>query len=213
MRGFFGVEGFWTSVDLQQEEKVGSTRERCPSNCQRVVVHKTQLLCCGVFCTLQTTLRTLRTHFSTGDQKSHRQTSQHVSHHLDIDMLNFLSKGVAGIASAPVVAASAAILGSILAERLAAQPLEIWSDIVCWVVLLAAFKYTSRASSRHSNHDRLLGSESSRHGGWRRSFALWLVTICLVPVCIFKSELGMVVLLVSCVAEKGWQYRTKPRRN
>ena len=117
-------------------------------------------------------------------------------------MLNFLSKGVVGIGSAPAVAATAALLGSIFAERLAAQPLEIWSDITCWAVLLAAFRYTTRSSSRHSNYNRSLGSESLRYGGLWRSFALWLVAICLVSVTIFKSELGMVVLLVSYVVEK-----------
>ncbi|KAL1908737.1 hypothetical protein Sste5344_005562 [Sporothrix stenoceras] len=93
-----------------------------------------------------------------------------------------------GTGLAVTVSAALALLGSILAERLAAQPLEIWADIACWAALLAITKFTTR-NSRSSNHDR------PQSGGWRLLLTLWFVAVCIVSLTIYRSELGIILLL------------------
>jgi uncharacterized membrane protein YkvI len=85
----------------------------------------------------------------------------------------------------------AAVLCTLVAQRLFSRQSEFCSEILSWIILPILFKITSTPAgeNKHTSNVSELRSTSSR--------SLWIVATCLAVSCWYKAENGIVELLVS----------------
>ncbi|DAA76093.1 TPA_exp: Uncharacterized protein A8136_1130 [Trichophyton benhamiae CBS 112371] len=96
---------------------------------------------------------------------------------------------------APVTSwTAAALLCSVLVHRLAAGPVELCSEILCWLALPALFRAAGRSLGSRARSSRAgTGPLSLRYSPQRSSSSLsvWTAALCIVLSCLFRAEIRL----------------------
>lgn len=85
--------------------------------------------------------------------------------------------------------AGAALLSTLLTQWLSSRESELCSEFLAWVLLPMIF----RASRREPNIDKPLGTERIP----TPALSVWIVTLSIVTLCVFRAEIGLVGFFVS----------------
>ncbi|KAI0012689.1 hypothetical protein F4779DRAFT_614410 [Xylariaceae sp. FL0662B] len=88
--------------------------------------------------------------------------------------------------------AGAALLCSVLTQRLSSAQSELFSEMLCWIVLPIVFRIARRPDADVDKFSKAIAP--GRPMNQRASTAsLWAVALSIATFCIFKAETGMVV--------------------
>ncbi|KJZ74914.1 hypothetical protein HIM_05645 [Hirsutella minnesotensis 3608] len=84
-----------------------------------------------------------------------------------------------------------AIFTTVLDHRLSSTETELYSEIVCWIILPFAHKIISRAPSKHQHEDPWPERQVSGHAS---SVYRWIVALGVAIASLYKTEFGLVEL-------------------
>lgn len=97
--------------------------------------------------------------------------------------------------------AGAALVFGALACHLSSRPLELTSELLCWVLLPAIFGIAKprRSADKHAKALPLISGPmtESDGDGSPSAVSLWLVAASIAIVSVFRAERGIIVLFVS----------------
>jgi hypothetical protein len=89
--------------------------------------------------------------------------------------------------------AGAAVLCTLLTQRLSSRQSELCSETVCWMILPTLFKIANRSNISISTAS-FYGKPGSQSASSR---SLWVFAVGIVIACSYKAEIGKIALFVS----------------